>query len=427
MVTAHVGSSALVRLTGRLDGEWSRHLSDTLDELLRDGLRSVVLEMSQVDYVSSPGLSVLGQRYRDFSALRGELRISAPSPAVLQALTAAGLLEHLLLLPGDTRVAGGPGRPSAAFIGPSGEFTGEAWQVPTMVGPAGHYETSRRHEAGALACAVVGRPDGFARGFDAAGCRTVYFPSSVFGLGLGAIGEGFEEARARFGELLGVGGTIAYLPTDGALTPDWIAGRGEAAPSAVLGAGLVCDGSFSNLIRFRPQPGASSVPLTELAEVALATSEADAAGLVIAAEAAELVTAIVRRSAAALDAPLGFDADEMREWLGFSPDRATGRRTALIAGVVARAPTEPLAGFLRPLGPQGHLAGHFHVMVFEYRPVPQRTVSLRALVDKLLETQALRAVGHVVFDDRGTDGAGENTLVRGLCWTGPIASVTAAA
>jgi hypothetical protein len=59
--------------------------------------------------------------------------------------------------------------------------------------------------------------------------------------------------------------------------------------------------------------------------------------------------------------------------------------------------------------------------------MPQRTVSLRALVDKLLETQPLRTVGHVVFDDRGADGAGESTLVRGLCWTGPIASVTAAA
>jgi anti-anti-sigma factor len=427
MVTAHVGSSALVRLTGRLDGEWSRHLADTLDELLRDGLRSVVLEMSQVEYVSSPGLNVLGQRYRDFSALRGELRVSAPSPAVLQALTSADLLEHLLLLPGDTRVAGGPGRPSAAFIGPSGEFTGEAWQVPAMVGPAGQYETSRRHESGAFACTVVGRPDGFARGFEPAACRTIHFPSPVFGLGLGAIGEGFEDARSRFGELLGVGGTVAYLPTDGGFTPDWVTARGDAVPRAVLGAGLVCDGAFSNLIRFRPQPGAASVPLTEVAEVALATSGSDAAGLVIAAEAAELVTATVRRSPAALDAPLGFDADEMREWLGFSPERATGRRTALVAGVVARGPAEPLAGFLRPLGPQGNLMGHFHVMIFEYRPMPQRTVSLRALVDKLLETQPLRTVGHMVFDDRGPDGAGENTLLRGLCWTGPIASATAAA
>jgi hypothetical protein len=380
-----------------------------------------------VDYVSTPGLNLLGQRYRDFSALRGELRISTPSPAVLQALTAAGLLEHLLLLPGDTRVAGGPGRPSAAFVGPSGEFTGEAWQVPAMVGPAGQYETSRRHESGALGCAVVGRPDGFARGFDEGACRTIHFASSVFGLGLGAIGESFVDARTRFGELLAVGGTVVYLPTDGGFTPDWVATRGETAPGAVLGSGLVCDGSFSNLIRFRPQPGAASVPLIEVAEVALATSGADTAGLVIAAEAAEVMTAIVRRSPAALDAPLGFDADEMREWLGFSPERASGRRTALMAGVVARAPAEPLAGFLRPLGTQGNLTGHFHAMIFEYRPMPQRTVSLRALVDKLLETQPLRTVGHVVFDDRGADGAGENTLVRGLCWTGPIASVTAAA
>ena len=59
--------------------------------------------------------------------------------------------------------------------------------------------------------------------------------------------------------------------------------------------------------------------------------------------------------------------------------------------------------------------------------MPQRTVSLRALVDKLLETQPLRTVGQVVFDDRGPGGAGENTLLRGLCWTGAIASVTAAA
>jgi hypothetical protein len=161
--------------------------------------------------------------------------------------------------------------------------------------------------------------------------------------------------------------------------------------------------------------------------VALATSGGDAAGVVAAAEAAELVTAVLRRSPASLSQPLGFEADEMREWLAFSPERATAQRTALIAGVVARQPPEPLAGFLRPLGASGRLVGHFHAMAFGYRPLPQRTVSLRALVEKLFETQPLRTVGHLVFDDRGPDGAGENALVRGLCWTAPIASVADAA
>jgi anti-anti-sigma factor len=420
MVTAHVGSSALVRLTGRLDGEWSRHLGDTLDELLRDGLRSVVIDLSQVDYISSPGVHVLGQRYRDYSALRGELRIASPSQPVVRALAAAGLLEHLLLLPDDGSAGGNPGRPSAAFAG-AGEFTGEAWQVPSLVAHTGAYETSRRHATGSLTCHLVGQGDGYAGGYRDGDCRRVQFPASAFGLGLGAIGEEFEQCRARFGELAAVAGTVAYLPTDGALVPDYVTGRPDAPPAAMLGVGLICEGSFSSLIRFRAQPGAGTVPLTEVAEVALDAAGAETAGLVVAAEASDLVTAMVRRSPAMLEAPLELEAEAMREWLAFLPDRAAGPRTAVIVGVVAREVPPPLAGLLRPIG-RG-LSGHFHALVFGYRPIPQRTVALRALVDKLLETQPLRSVGHVVFDDRGTEGAGENTVLRGLCWVGPVASL----
>ena len=56
--------------------------------------------------------------HRDFSLLRGELRVSAPSPTVLQALTAANLVDQLLLLPGDEWVAGGPGWAASSRGGP---------------------------------------------------------------------------------------------------------------------------------------------------------------------------------------------------------------------------------------------------------------------------------------------------------------------
>ena len=426
MVTAYVGSSALVRLTGRLDGEWSRHLADTLDELLRDGLRSVVLDMSQVDYISTPGVQVLSQRYRDFSLLRGELRVASPSPAVLQALTTAGLLDQLLLLPGDERVAGGAGRPSALMARPASEFTGDSWHVPSATGPAGQYEISRRHLAGELACRVVGRPDGLAAGQREEDCRTISFTSSTFGLGIGAIGETFDETSPRFGELIGVAGTVAYLPTDGALVPDYLSATAHSAPAAVMGSGLVFDGTFTNLIRFRTQPGTASVPLAELAGVALATSTEEVAGLVVAAEATELVTTALRRSPAAVDAPAALDAAAMREWLAFSPERTQARRAVVVAGVVARQAPAALAGFLRPLTPSHDLVGHFHAMVFPYRPVPQRAVALRAIVEKLVESQSLRSVGHLVFDDRGPESAGENALLRGLCWTARVTTVSAA-
>ena len=426
MVTAHVGSSVLVRLTGRLDGEWSRHLADTLDELLRDGMRSVILDMSQVDYISTPAVQVLGQRYRDFSLIRGELRVAAPAAAVLQALTDAALLDQLLLLPGDERVAGGAGRPSALLARPASEFTGDAWHVPAATGPAGQYEISRRHLAGELACRVVGQPAGLTAGLREEDCRTISFTSSTFGLGIGAIGETFDETSPRFGELIGVAGTVAYLPTDGALVPDYLSATTHSAPSAVLGSGLVLDGTFTNLIRFRTQPGAASVPLAELAGVALATSTEQMAGLVVAAEATELVTTALRHSPAVIDAPATLDAAAMREWLAFSPERTLAQRAVVIAGVVARQPPPGLADFLRPLNPSRDLVGHFHAMVFPYRPVPQRAVALRAIMEKLVESQLLRSVGHLVFDDRDADSVGENALLRGLCWTARVTSVTAA-
>ncbi len=197
----------------------------------------------------------------------------------------------------------------------------------------------------------------------------------------------------------------------------------------MLGSGLVLDGTFGHLIRFRTQPGAVTVPLAELAGVALTTCNVDVAGMVVAAEATELVSTSLRRSPAApatMDTPAPRDAGGMREWLAFSPEHTQARRAVVIAGIVARRPQPPLAGFLRPLGRTADLVGHFHAMVFPYRPVPQRAVALRALVEKLLETQPLRSVGHLVFDDRGADSAGENALLRGLCWTARVTSVTAA-
>ena len=102
MVIARDGDLAVVRLAGRLDGEWAEHLSDTLDDLLREGLRSVTLESSEVDYVSSAGAQVLAAPYQEFSGLRGELRVLDPSPAMLAAVTQAGLEERILL---DARAA----------------------------------------------------------------------------------------------------------------------------------------------------------------------------------------------------------------------------------------------------------------------------------------------------------------------------------
>jgi hypothetical protein len=110
------------------------------------------------------------------------------------------------------------------------------------------------------------------------------------------------------------------------------------------------------------------------------------------------------------------DAAHLRDLISFTPEPAHQGSTALIVGVAARHPDALLAPYLRPMDASGTLTGHFHAAVFPYTPVPQRTVMLPSLLERLFQESALRDVLHVVHDDRGADGAGQTGLQRGVCW-----------
>jgi hypothetical protein len=245
----------------------------------------------------------------------------------------------------------------------------------------------------------------------------------VFGLGLGAIGGSYEEGRERFGELVAVSGCVAYFPTDGARVADYLVGGGSVAPQAVLATGLTCEGGFSQLVRFDTGAEADEVPLSELAHIGLQAAGGRVAGMVIVGETAGLSGARLRRSPGGSAAPVRFEVPAVREWLSFTQERAYSMATAVIVGVVARAPEGPLAAHLRPLGGERKLYGHFHAAVFSYHPVPQRTVELTTLVSGLFTNHQLRDILHLVWDDRGDEGVGESALIRGVGWVGPITEI----
>jgi hypothetical protein len=247
----------------------------------------------------------------------------------------------------------------------------------------------------------------------------------MFGLGIGALGSECSECASRFGELLAAAGSVAYLPSEGAQTPDFDLGLAGRAPVAVLGSGLVCDGTFAQLARFSAQPDTEGVSLAELARVCLDAVRGDTVGIVMLAETAGLVGACLRRSPATAVPAIAFDVQGARDWLGTTPQPIHEGTTALVVGIASRAPHRLLAPQLRPLGGQPGLVGHFHAVVFTYRPVPQRTVDLRVLVTKLFSQQRIRGVLHLLSDDRSGAGAGESEFRRGLCWASPVTSVVA--
>jgi anti-anti-sigma factor len=407
---AREGGSALLQLEGRLDREWAEHLSDALEDLLQDGVRSLSIDFSGVTYVSSAATKVLARWRQELAVLRGEVQLKSLPPAVREVFAAAGWDSDL----------DGSGAPGAAL----NDLRQSSWHSQADFAASGQYDLSSSAPAATLTCRLHGDPGQLSRAPVGQGdCSVAGFPDGVFGLGLGAIGGSYEECHGRFGELIAVAGCVAYFPSDGARMADYLVDAGQVAPRVVLASGLTCEGGFSQLVRFSAKPEAEAVPLSELATIALDAAGRKVAGLVIAGETAGLCGVRLRRSPGQGAAPMQFEVPGVREWLSFAPERTWSMTTTLIAGVVARAPKGPIAAHLRPLGGPGNLHGHFHAAVFSYHPLPQRTVELATLARGLFANHQLRDVLHLLWDDRGDAGVGDSALLRGVAWVAPISQI----
>jgi hypothetical protein len=259
-------------------------------------------------------------------------------------------------------------------------------------------------------------------GFGPKDCQSLKFPASTFGLGLGAFGHGFEDAQSRFGEFLAVGGSAAYLPTDGTNVPDFMVCSGDLVPEVNVLYGLRCEGGFTHLLRFEAANADSPVVFSELVATALEASGAPAIGMVMVVESAGLVGAALRRSPAmALVANTSpFQYPEVRTWLSFSTERLYSRSLVLISGVAASSASDPLAPLLRRIGGEASPLGHFHAAAFSYRPLKKGDIDLKATVSTLFETETLQGVLHLLTDHRKAAGPQQSEFVRGACWIGAV-------
>ena len=224
---ARDGGSVVLQLEGRLDREWAEHLSDTLEDLLQDGVRSLSIDFSGVTYVSSEATKVLTQWQQELALLRGEVQLTSLPPVVREVFEIAGWDPNL-----GSGSRGGPR---------SGEMRRSYWHTRADIAANGDFELSSCTPAGTLTCRLVGDPTQLTRApIGPDHCQAVSFPDSAFGLGVGAIGGSFEDCRDRMGELISVAGCMAYFPSDGSRMADYLVGGGTRPPrgAARLGAGV---------------------------------------------------------------------------------------------------------------------------------------------------------------------------------------------
>ena len=407
------GDLMQVAVAGRLDSYWADHLSDTLGKVVRQGHHRIQLDCSKVNFLSSSGIRVLVQFYKQLMSISGSFRVVNPSPPVLEVLRITRLVEMLVegVAPVEPPVESGP-------------------KVRRVERDGMSLDVFQLHADAQLTCRTIGNPLPLRSAtFSADACSSLGSLATAVVVGVGAFGGSFDDCRARFGELLSVGGTSVYQPADGTNVADYLLGAG---PSTSLGAGsrgsevhvlycLACEGQFRTLIRFESLQPDITLSLTRLLNACLDETAARSMGVVMTVETTGLIGAALRRSPAGPANGRDFFAfPEIRSRLSFTAERAFPHSVALIGGVVTRAEAGARHPLLRSVG--DGLYGHLHAAAFRFHPVRKGFVELAPTVTDLFDADRLLGVLHLLHDDRGPVGAGESEVIRGACWVGPIVS-----
>lgn len=403
-------AGAALKLTGRLDAQWSDHLGRALDEVVRQGMHEISLDTSDIDYLSSAGIRVLLIYYKRLKEIGGSLVVINPSKQVQSLLVMSGLKGLL---------TASPPHPQAAMEG--GKIT--AGEAESLTGASGRYETTLLDGARMLTATAIGHPDLLLSGIAREECRVCPFPPDCFGLGLGALGDGDDYCRDRLGEFLSVGGMTACLPAGGT-TPDYLIGASDFIPEVRMAYGIAAEGGFSHLIRFEAQAEAGRIGLGEIIETCLNAVGAQAAGLVMVGENAGLVGASLRLSPVAAVGTAFFDHPAVRNRLTFTTERAYTDHVSVVAGFAIRGSSSVLDPFLRPLGQKQAARGHFHAAVFSYRPLPKGLREPTPVISRLFKKERLQGVLHLLTDERDITGVGESEFIRGACWVSALTDVT---
>lgn len=422
-----IGKMVELKVGGRLDVYWADHLAAAVDQEIRQGSHHIQLDLSQVAFLSSAGIGVLVRFYRELKSIQGSFAVSNCSRNVLKILELTKLDKMLVAkalpesLPTDEAGQGSTCEAPTPTSIRQTERSGAIYEVYSLA-PESKLECRRLGDASLLERC----------GFVKEHCRTMQFSDSSFAIGLGALGEDFEDCQGRFGEFIAAGGAVAYLPTDGTNVPDFLLAGGTPLPEVQVCYGIACHGAkpqpFSSLIRFEAKESGAPVALACLLESCLDLADTQQIGIVMIAESAGLIGAALRRSPVSGGSePDAFEFPRIRDWLSFTAERAYTKSVVLLAGVAVRGSAGVLAPVIRPfpnsLSSGLPLAAHLHAAAFSYRPVQRGQIDLKASIKMLFERQTLEGILHLLSDERAISGGGQSKLVRGACWIAPISNI----
>jgi len=90
-----------MKVKGRVDSDSAPELETALTKLLNDGRNKIVLNLQNVDFLSSAGLRAIVKAYQGAKKSGGDLRLASVSEPIEVILRTVGMMQMLKMYPTD--------------------------------------------------------------------------------------------------------------------------------------------------------------------------------------------------------------------------------------------------------------------------------------------------------------------------------------
>ena len=97
--TEQANDALILYLVGRFDANWSQHVGDALEDAVRAGNHVIEINMAELTYISSAGLSTLVTYYSKLTKLGGAFRVTHANDNVEKVLKLTGLATLFMTKP----------------------------------------------------------------------------------------------------------------------------------------------------------------------------------------------------------------------------------------------------------------------------------------------------------------------------------------
>lgn len=97
---------SVMKVKGRVDSATAPDLETALKSLVDTDKTQIVLDLADVEYMSSAGLRAMVSTLKAVKRVNGDLRLASPSPRVEEVLRLAGLTSIFSIYPSQVEAVG---------------------------------------------------------------------------------------------------------------------------------------------------------------------------------------------------------------------------------------------------------------------------------------------------------------------------------